>query len=334
MLMEVAQWWAAQMRSLVPGASEANRQPDALLIVIDQLAAPGTAGTPIGTILLRQNGLETLIGPLAQQLPPGAAASHLPTGLVLPPGTVLQRNVVLPLAAAQTLQAVLGFEMDRLTPFAADEVYWGIAGLQPDHARGKLSLQLSVIPRAPVDSLCQALARIPLIPAFIEVPGGRIELAGARPQTSRFMQLGLSALCGILALACVAVPFIRQQIALDAAAQIIAANAPAAHTALALRQQLATAASGRAAIAQARRAGDALQVLATLTTALPDGTWLSDLALKSGDLTIDGQSTNAAQLIGLLSAVPGLRDPNFTAPVTRTADGKDDQFSLHAGVAE
>jgi general secretion pathway protein L len=56
--------------------------------------------------------------------------------------------------------------------------------------------------------------------------------------------------------------------------------------------------------------------------------------LKSGDLTMDGQSDNAARLIGLLSAVPGLRDPNFTAPVTRTADGRADQFSLHAAVAE
>ena len=109
---------------------------------------------------------------------------------------------------------------------------------------------------------------------------------------------------------------------LDAAAQAIAAYAPAAHTALALRQQLATAAQGRAAIAQARHAGDALQVLAILTSALPDGTWLGDLTLKSGDLTFDGQSTDAAKLIGLLSAMPGLRAPNFTAPVTRTVDGK------------
>ncbi|HYP62712.1 MAG TPA: PilN domain-containing protein, partial [Acidocella sp.] len=76
------------------------------------------------------------------------------------------------------------------------------------------------------------------------------------------------------------------------------------------------------------------QVLAILTDALPDDTWLSDLTLKNGDLTFDGQSANAAQLIGLLSAVPGLRDPSFTAPVTRTADGKADLFSLHATVSE
>jgi len=335
-LMEVADWYAAQMRALVPGGiSRADRQPDAVIVVIDHLPDGDLAGGMTGAVLCRQAGLETLSGPLAPDLPlPETGLSRLPTGLRLPPGAVLQRNVALPLAASRDLQAVLGFEMDRLTPFAADEVYWGVAGLQPDAARGKLNLQLFVVLRAQVDAICSALAPMQLMPSFIEVPGGRIELAGAPQRADRLMQMGLSALCGVLALACLAVPLLRQQAALDATAQAIAASAPAAQTALALRHQLATTASGRAAIIQARRTGDALQVLATLTSALPDGTWLSDLALKSGDLTIDGQSTNAARLIGLLSAVPDLRDPNFTAPVTRTADGKADQFSLHAGIAE
>ncbi len=322
------------MRSLVPGGlSRAGRQPDALIAAIDRLADDETGAAMAGNLLLRQNGQESLIGPLDAAQPP-AAAVRLPVMLRLPPGAVLQRDVVLPLAAARSLQAVIGFEMDRLTPFAPDEVFWGTAGAKPDHARGKLGLRLFVVPRAPVAGVSQMLAAMRLAPAFIEVPGGRIALAGVQKQASRVRQMGVSALCVVLAVACLAAPFIRQQIALDAAAQKIAAYQPAAHVALALRQKLDIAASGRAAILQARRSGDALQVLATLTTALPDGTWLSDLALKAGDLTMDGQSDNAARLIGLLSAVPGLRDPNFTAPVTRTADGKQDQFSLHADVAE
>jgi general secretion pathway protein L len=332
--MEAGLWWVDQMRSLVPGGlSRAGRQPDALIAVIDRLADETTGAAISGNFLLRRNGQERLAGPLDQH-PPPAMAAGLPLLLRLPPGTVLTREIVLPLAAARNLQTVIGFEMDRLTPFAADEVFWGTAGATPDHAKGRLSLRLFVVPRAPVAALCGMLAGLRLAPAFIEVPGGRIPLAGARPPASRLRQMGVSALCVVLALACLATPFIRQQIALDAAAQKIAAYQPAAHMALALRQKLDIAASGRAAILQARRSGDALQVLATLTEALPDGTWLSDLALKSGDLTMDGQSDNAARLIGLLSAVPGLRDPNFTAPVTRTADGRADQFSLHADVAE
>jgi general secretion pathway protein L len=101
-----------------------------------------------------------------------------------------------------------------------------------------------------------------------------------------------------------------------------------------MRRQIAIANASRAVIAEARRSGDALLVLAELTDALPDGTWLNDLSLRTGDLTIDGQSDNAASLISLLAAVPGLHGPSFTAPVTRSADNRTDQFSLHATVGE
>jgi general secretion pathway protein L len=331
MLAEIFAWWAGQMRSLLPGGiSRAGWRQDALIIAIDRLTAEGE--TPSGTLLLRRNGQETQLQPLNQPLP-SPPAPHLPTCLRLPPGTVLCRDVTLPLGAARDLTAVIGFEMDRLTPFALDEVYWGVGALTPDRTRGRLSLRLAFVLRAPMEALLEALARLRLIPAFIEAETGRIDLAAAPPRPNRIPQTALAALCGLLALACLAPPFLHQQMALDAAAQAIAGAAPAAHTAQALRQQLAIAASGRAAIAQARRAGDVLQILATLTTALPDGTWLSDLTLKSGDLTMDGQSANAAGLIGSLSAIPGLRDPSFTAPVTRTADGKADQFSLHVAVS-
>ena len=341
MLMEFAGWWMDQMRALIPGgAGRGGRQPDAIIVAIDRLADGAPGG--MGRILRRQDGVETLLGPLDQGQPAAATGSHLATSylatsylatsLRLPHGTVLERDVVLPLAAAQDLQTVLGFEMDRLTPFARDEVYWGVAGLQRDHARGKLSLRLCIVLREQVDVVVQRLAAIGLLPSFIEIPGGRIELGPARSPARRYLHIALPALCCLLTIGCVAVPFMRQQMALAVTANLIAANTPAADIALSLRRQLATAAAARAAIAQARRAGDALEVLATVTAALPDGTWLSDLSLKSGDLTFDGQSADAAQLIGLLSAVPGLRNPNFTAPVTRTADGKADLFSLDAQV--
>jgi general secretion pathway protein L len=332
MLAEIALWWVGQMRSLAPGLLAApSHQPDALIIAID--AAAGDDIT--GMILLRREGRETGLQRLDLNRPlPANLPQRLATGLRLPRGAVLSREVVLPLAAARDLPNVLGFEMDRLTPFAADEVYWGVSGVRPDRARAKLRLTLSIVPRAQAEALRSALAQCSLAPSFIETGAGRIELATPHAQPGQWRRWALPALCGVLALACLITPFLRQQAALDQAAQAIAAATPDARAAQALRQQLATAAQGQAAIAQARHAGDALQVLATLTAALPDDTWLSDLTLKAGDLTFDGQSADAAQLIGVLSAVPGLRSPSFTAPVTRSTDGKADLFSLHATVSE
>lgn len=313
------------MRALAPAflIQTAGRQAE-LIIDIDP---PGHAGHPTGTISLRQNGEERAVKPLNLDHP--AHGPALPAGLRLPRGTVLSREVVLPLAAARDLRSMIGFEMDRLTPFSADEVYWGISGLTKDRGRGKLSLLLSVVPREPVEALCHLLAQAGLAPSFILGESGRIDLTAPFSPRGRALRTGLSVLCIALALACLAGPFWRQQMALDETARAIAAETPAAQTALALRRELATASAGREAIAQAKRGGDALRVLAALTSALPDGTWLSDLNLKSGDLTFDGQSNDAARLIGLLSSVPELHDPSFTAPVTRTADGSSEIFSLH-----
>jgi general secretion pathway protein L len=331
-LAEIADWWTAQMRSLLPQAlRRENRLEDALTIAID----PPAAGVPfdqapVGTIWLRQGGRDARFGTLRPDapLPP---TPRLATFLRLPPGTVLTRDVVLPLAVGRQLHSVMRFEMDRLTPFTAEELYWGISGVTPDRAHGKLRLRLAFVLRAPVDRLRRQLAELQLFPSHIEAPGAPIALeTSAKPR--RLMAAALPALCGLLALACVATPFLRQKFALAAASQSIAAHMPAAQAALALRRQLTTAAFGRAAIAQAQQSGDALQVLAQLTDALPDGTWLDDLTLKSGLLTVDGQSSDAAALIGRLAASPGLRDPSFTAPVTRTADGKADQFSLQASL--
>lgn len=329
MLAEFAEWWLTQMRSMLPTALfPPAMQPDARIITLDRL------DNPSGAILLRRKGVESAIAALDLDHPRPLAEPGLATGLRLPGENLLTREVTLPLGAARNAESVIGFEIDRLTPFTADELFWGIGAVKPDRAHGRLSLQLFFVLRAEIDPLLQALRRIGLNPSFIETDSGRIDLATEHRSPARWAQAMPAALCGVLALACLASPFLRQQMALNAASQAIAAASPTADAAQNLRRQLEIAASGSQAIAAARRAGDAIQVLASLTDALPDGTSLDDLTLKSGDVTFDGRSSNAAALIGRLSAVPSLKNPSFTAPVTRTQDGGADQFSLHATVQE
>ena len=50
----------------------------------------------------------------------GNRLAALPRWLLLPPGKILQRGLLLPAAAAERLRDVVGFEVDRQTPFAAE----------------------------------------------------------------------------------------------------------------------------------------------------------------------------------------------------------------------
>jgi general secretion pathway protein L len=334
MLTEVFAWWMAQMRSLLPGRIANGKGPaDAVIVALHQLPAEGRP--PAGAVLIRRNGSEKFLQPLwhTQSGAPDSIA-RLPAGLRLPQGTVLERPVELPLTAERDLTAVIGFEMDRLTPFASGDVFWGVSGLKRDRARARLSLTLSLVPRAQVRAVAAALGPLGFVPDFIESANGRIELTAARKGPEGYARMALFALCAVLGIAVLLVPFIRQQILLTRTEQQVAALTPAAHEALHLRARLAISASGQAEIAAAEHGGNILHDLAALTGALPDGTWLSDLSLKSGELTIDGQSSNSARLITLLSAIPLFPNPSFDAPVTRSIDGKADLFSIHASVAE
>ena len=82
--------------------------------------------------------------------------------------------------------------------------------------------------------------------------------------------------------------------------------------------------------AQRAKVGDPLAVLATLTDVLPDDTVLTDFSLRQRVVTISGQSGGAARLIPALAADPALRDPAFTAPVTRNETQHSDGFSIRA----
>lgn len=331
MLIQFLSWWWRQILSLAPARlRQPANLPDAVIVAIEHLA--DQPDDSAGTLLLRRGGAETVTAPLrlgSGALP--AAAARLPIVLRLPRGSVLRREMTLPAAAERDLDSVVEFEIDRLTPFTAQEIFWGIEGMRRDAAQ-KLKFSLLLTLRAPVESLLEALARQNLKPVYIEDESGRIVLGGQAARTGRLPVFGLAALCAILLVACLAIPIIRQQMELqDTQAQIDALR-PAAMQAVALRTRLAAARSGQAAIAAAAQAGDPLQTLAALTDALPDGTWLTDFTLKSGDLTIDGQSSNAAKLIAVLAAAPGFHDPVFVAPVTRAMNGQADIFSIRTSV--
>jgi general secretion pathway protein L len=333
MLGEISSWWLRQMQDLVAAWRPARpAAPDAVIVALDDLRLePSLAAS--GTILLRRDGHESVNRPLNFSRPLEAGAlPNLPAGLRLPPGMVLRREVALPLAAERDLATVIDFEMDRLTPFASDEVFWSTSLVSRAPGPAGLRLNLLIVPSRPVELLAQAMGSLNLRPSFVESPAGRIDLTSWRKRPAERWRLALSGLCLALALACLVTPLVRQQLALQAAALQLAAQAPGRQEALALRQQLANAAAGAAVLAAASASGDVLASLAALTQALPDGTSLNDLSLQGSDLTIDGLSTNAAGLIAILAAAPGFRNPAFTAPVTRTIGGNADLFSIHATV--
>ncbi len=320
MIGEVLTWWGQQLLSLVPARGWAG-QRDAVLATqrggsLDvSVRRRGRLGA-LGAFPLTDAGAAALATALSRALGPRRA----PLELQLPEGTMLDQGVTLPLAAERDPDSVLRYEMDRLTPFAADQLYWTWAVLRRDRARAQLDLRLTLVVRAQVDPVIDVLRRAGLSLRALVGEGDRIiPLDAARPGPWR--QRGAAALagvCGLLAVAAVAIPFVQQSWAGQRIEQTIAALRPAVDRVDALRRGMSQAVAGVDVLAAQRaRLGDPLAAMAALTDILPDDTVLTDLAMRQRVLALTGQSAAAARLIPALAADPALRDPAFTAPVTR-----------------
>lgn len=336
-------WWAQQMLELLPRAwrQDGQRPEDALILAVQ---APLAAVAPRVELLRRRRRVESSLGHFTLDADGALRAAlqrqgRLPLTLRLPPGLLLERSLVLPLLAEREAGQVLGYEMDRYTPFRAEELFWTWAIERRDRANARLHLRLSFVARAALQPLLTALGRLGAVPTGIEAAAGsQLRRVPLDPATAaRLWRRGglaaLGGLCALLAVGAMLLPFLLQASAQAAVERRFASLQPVVTQVERLRRELAGRAAGVDVFAAERaRVGDPLEVLATLTDLLPDDTFLTELSLRQGRLNLTGQSAAAVQLITALSANPVIRNPAFAAPVTRGPGGRGDQFSIRAEV--
>jgi general secretion pathway protein L len=263
---------------------------------------------------------------------------RLPCEIVVqvPPDCLLERRLELPPAAARSLQDILRLEVERLTPFAVEDLVWTWSAEPREHAGDALRLRVAMVPWAALRPTVAALSRIGLQATTLEAeaeggPAWRFNLRPApakRPTTTR----ALAAACAVLALVALGLPFALQwQAERSLDAQLAALRAPMTEVD-ALRRSLQQGSAGATVITtEMARLGTPLQALAALTAALADDSYLLELGIDGDRLLLTGQSGGAARLLGTLAATPGFQDPVFIAPVRRTEDGTAELFSLRVG---
>ncbi len=354
MLHDGKAWWIEQMLSLLPPRLRRSDADDVDALVIEP-SDDGTAGEgspqagggrlpPQAAVgqLRRRRRTERLgsfrldgKGLIAARQAAEAAGRPEATHLISPPGLLMEKHIVLPLAAEREIEGVVAYAMDRETPFTADEVWWSIAVERRDAAEEKLALRLSVVPRRALADLLGLLEHAGLRPTTLVAAAGdgthrhiRLAAGGKASWRARTMPLAAAA-CALLALGASAVPFLRQAMALSAVEDRIAALKPLVDQADALRRRIDGGGTGGDILAaEAERLGDPLKVLAATTAVLPDDTYLTEFAMRQRQVSLVGQSADAAQLIGALAHDASFRDPAFAAPVTRMKDANRDLFSI------
>jgi len=197
--------------------------------------------------------------PLALVLAP--ALADLPRWLLLPGAAVLRRRLVLPAAAAERLRDVVGFEIERQTPFAADAVAFDARILDRRESDGQLDVELVVVPRTTLDAQLAALGPLAASLAGIDVAAGDaplgvnlLALAQRRQQHDpwRLWNWVLAAVAALALAAMLWQMLDNRRSAADALQRATDQRVASARTVSQQRQQLIDLVEGRAFLDRAR----------------------------------------------------------------------------------
>jgi general secretion pathway protein L len=346
MVRDFLAWWGRQLADCVPEEWRRFGSSSGDALVIAPVGAIADAPEAVA-VSLRRNGRENPLGRYALatgDLLDLARPAGKPAVLRLAEADVLSKTVMLPLAAERDLAQVLAFEMDRETPFNAEEIFWTHSVVRRDRQRGQLWARLLLVPRAHLSILLDALGRAGILPKRAEIgdgpdrglflpldsDGGRLGAATGR----HLLRWPAAVLCAGLAIAAILAPFVRQASIADALDQEIAAGRLAAAEVEKLRREIDRLAGSAELIDSERgKAGRPLLVLAALTRMLPTDTYLTEFRQQQLKVTVSGRSAGASRLIGALSNSDQLRNPSFAAPVTRIEALRAEVFTITAEVA-
>ena len=266
--------------------------------------------------------------------------------LCLPPDSVLQRSVTLPMAVEENLRQTLTFELDRLTPFRADQAYFDfLIGERLMDSR-QIVVHLAVASREATDaSLRRArtlglpVAGATLMADLIAHDGNTRNLLPTEarhvpPSNSpKWRRAGLAVIALALLAAAVGIPILQKRSAAISLLVPLAQAKQAAHETDLVRERLEKLAGTHNSLPNLKWQGHSIfRILEELSRKLPDDTFVTQLDYDGNTIQIQGESASSATLIETLEASPIFKDVSFKSQLTKIQGTGTDRFHISAGI--
>ena len=348
-------WWGRELAAFLPAVlrGRLERGGQRLIVEISGERArfgleKGRDARPLGGVTISTAGLagrpDAGQRDAVARIVRAARTRFAEVVLKIPRDKVLRRLVDLPAAAAENLREVLGFEMDRHTPFKADEVYFDYRLEGSDPERKRIKVDLVVVPRAVADQGVRLATSWGLAPDRIAAgedpaeaaqPFNLLPAEAARTRTGLGVHVALALLvvAGLLSAALLYLPLERERrllAAIEAELAIVKGEALAADKMKSQIEEIVQ--RGSFVVERKRGAYGAIELLDELTRLVPDHTWVLKFGFRGGRLTLSGYSAKPSSLIGLLEESAMLTGVRFSAPVTMDQKIGLERFNLEAMV--
>ncbi|MHC8306332.1 type II secretion system protein GspL [Pseudomonas sp. PB3P13] len=279
---------------------------------------------------------QVLEWPLSDPLPEADGARRV---LLLPHAMVLVQPLLLPLAATRELSRVIGFELDKYTPFPREQMHY-VACVQ---SRGKTTARvlLVAIVRERLQSVLDSCRErglhlhavdcrnadgqplgIDLLPPDQKQPGIRHDSVPRQ----------LAVACLGLLLACMLMWLHTRSAMVETMQATVEAQRQQVQQIQQLRRELSNTQGAARYLAQQKAAQPTLSsVLLDLTGCLGADTWVEQLDISDGGgVSITGQSAKASALISRAKACRTLSDVQFQGIIQPDEHTGKERFSLRA----
>lgn len=337
-------WWTTELVACVPPSlrGRLSRPGQVVELVIADGAAKftrrrGAQAQELARIGLARNeeaDARRALAELRTQIRPRRTRIHL--GIA--PGQALRRTIELPVSVVENLREVLELELDRHTPFRPADVYFDhrIAGF--DDGGKRVLVELAVVPRRVADRMLAVARALGFPPERVGIAGedgvnflrtegdGDAEAPGQTRGKRVALGLGLALL--LLLLPWLALKFTERR----EEARMAELRQEAASTDV-LRSEVEMLLKRNRILPLRKQNGPTLlAVLEELSRVLPDGTWVAELRLEGGKLSLVGYSASASALIAVIEDSDLFLDTDFASPIMPDTALHAERFHLVATV--
>lgn len=331
MLRRFLDWWMGELNQIFP-ARRALKHLDELRLHF----SPAT----ISVEHIRSGHATELVPPIPTQStesePLQAAVSRLSPGktrvsYVVDKSLVLTRALVLPEAAEENLGEVLSFEMERQTPFRADDVFFDYEIASRNSPQREIEVNLYVVPKKTFIATEKAMTTWPLTPADTRYETGQLKITYSpfAPAESRRISSFLVVVNVALLIAVIVVPIAYQKTTLEQLREELVST----------REQALQAAETQAQVEAIRAQLEYLnqrksnqvplvELINEVSRLLPDTTWLLRLELKDETLHLRGYSQAASSLIARIDNTNRFTETRFASPVTKDNASGTERFYI------
>lgn len=356
-------WWGSELAGLAPRVFSGllTRERPRLVLAVEAAGfrllreRAGRRANEAPSQLAGPGPLAELGADLAKQM---SRAPKTPVCIRLRWADCLTRQISVPRQARDKLRSILELDIERVTPFRRDELYFDHTVSAVSGPDGRIDVMQIMAERSLVDSLVAQARAQGVEPGLVDcwsadgaspLPVNLLgSAAGKQPQKSAprsSLTWALAALVLALAAGAALLDFDRYEAALARLETDILASQKEEVRLRRSREGLLGAQSAAAQLLQRKQQqGAVVTILEDITRRLPNDSWLTSLRIEGGTIDMTGYSKSATTLVTTFQKSvsrdgPGalpveLSAPQLTSPVTFDLARDREQFSLRLNVGK